>query len=433
MKANYYNNNKDNKEQLNPVLAPQNVSYQHAYSLLTVWAAFAFAVILGFSRLSYGLLLPTIRADLSGSYGSYGLVGTANFVGYLLGTLATPVLLTRYSNRIRLNLGALLAMSVAMMASSTSFDLWQLGWWRLVVGFFSALATVLTMALMLERVLPDERGRASGLVWMGGSCGTVVSGLLAPAVISLGASWSWRIVWVLMGLVGLVAALGLRRVILASPPPPTVTAIKNVESEVSAQPRKLGAIIAELFQPQGLLLLTIAYFGFGFGYIIYSTFFIPLLVQQGLPALWAGLVWSVLGAAGIIGNLIWGRAIDRWPNGYTLAATLFVGMLGALSVLTTTLSLEVVGAILTGLSFLGPPLVVTVLLKKVVPAQDYTSSFSFLTAVFALGQISGPLVGGTVVDASGLVAGIGITALVMGISTFFGIGYALVQKKSSLG
>ncbi|MBV9231128.1 MAG: hypothetical protein JOZ18_17590, partial [Chloroflexi bacterium] len=66
--------------------------YKPASSALTWWAAASFAAIVGFSRISYGLLLSSIRADLRGAYSLYGLVNTANFVGYLLGTLALPLL-----------------------------------------------------------------------------------------------------------------------------------------------------------------------------------------------------------------------------------------------------------------------------------------------------------------------------------------------------
>ncbi|QBD77638.1 YbfB/YjiJ family MFS transporter [Ktedonosporobacter rubrisoli] len=55
-----------------------------AASPLTWWAAGLMATILGFSRLSYGLLLPALRTSLLGSYSLLGLIGTINFAGYLL-------------------------------------------------------------------------------------------------------------------------------------------------------------------------------------------------------------------------------------------------------------------------------------------------------------------------------------------------------------
>ena len=191
-------------------------AYQRAYSSLTGWAAASFAVTLGFSRLSYGLLLPALRANLHGSYTLFGRVGTANLAGYLLGTLLVPLLVARFRNRIRLNTLMTLAMSTAMIASATSLTVTQLGLWRLLVGIASAPATVLTLTLTFARIAPAERGRASGMIWMGGAVGVVASGLVAPFVVVAGASPAWRVVWVVMGGIGVVAALGLRRALRAS-------------------------------------------------------------------------------------------------------------------------------------------------------------------------------------------------------------------------
>ncbi len=117
-------------------------SYQHAISWLIAWAAFALAALLGFSRLSYGLLLPALQLDLGSSFSVLGALATVNFAGYLLGTLVVPILLTRAQNRARLNLLALFATNLLMIVSASSFTIWQLSIWRLQIGFFSAIATI---------------------------------------------------------------------------------------------------------------------------------------------------------------------------------------------------------------------------------------------------------------------------------------------------
>src|SRR3989442_8095089 len=183
--------------------------YEPASSALTWWAAASFAAIIGFSRISYGLLLPSIRADLRGAYSVYGLVSTANFVGYLLGTLVIPLLIARYRDLLKLNSGALLLMNGTIIASALSFNLLQLSVWRFLIGFFSSVALVLTLSLTLERVRPEERGRASGIVWMGASLGEVISGLIAPPILSMGSSLACRLVWIAMGVSGIAAVFGL--------------------------------------------------------------------------------------------------------------------------------------------------------------------------------------------------------------------------------
>ena len=168
-------------------------SYQHAISWLIAWAAFALAALLGFSRLSYGLLLPALQLDLGSSFSVLGALATVNFAGYLLGTLVVPILLTRAQNRARLNLLALFATNLLMIVSASSFTIWQLSIWRLLIGFFSAIATILTLTLTLERIYPQERGLASGLMWMGAAFGLVFSGVIAPLIISCDRTQSFAI------------------------------------------------------------------------------------------------------------------------------------------------------------------------------------------------------------------------------------------------
>ena len=67
------------------------------------------AVSLGVTRFAYGLLLPPMRADLGWSYTLAGAMNTANALGYLLGALATPVLLRRQAPGRLLLGGAVLA------------------------------------------------------------------------------------------------------------------------------------------------------------------------------------------------------------------------------------------------------------------------------------------------------------------------------------
>jgi len=425
-----------------------------AYGALTAWAAVTFAVVLGFSRLSYGLLLPALRADLHGSYGTFGLIGSVNLAGYLLGTLAIPLVVARYRDRARLNTLALLAMSAAMIASATSRDVAQLGAWRLLVGVFSAPATVLTIALTLERVAPAERGRAAGMIWMGGAAGVVVSGLVAPLVVGTGASPAWRAVWAAMGAVGLVAAWGLRCGLRATTAPATA-ARREPEAARRADPGAQGesgrlvevqrdghghghghgeegqegvlATLADLLRPRGTLTLTLAYVAFGCGYVIYFTYFIALVAHQGLPALFAGLVWSAIGVVGAVSALLWGRAIDRWPTGFTLAAALTMGAVGALGV--GGLATDCIGALLMGACFIGTPTMVTALLQRAVPAARYTVSLSFLTMAFALGQMVGPSIGGVVADAHGLATGTASAAAILALAALLAAAYGLVQRR----
>ncbi len=403
--------------------------YQRVTGPLTWWAAFSFAAILGFSRLSYGLLLPALRANLGGSYSIYGVLGTINFVGYLLGTLTMPFLLPRIRNRLAFNTLAVLAMNITLIAAASSFNTWQLGLWRLLTGFFSAIATVLVMALTLERIAPHERGKASGLIWMGGAAGILLSGLIAPLVVSAGSGLGWRLAWIIMGIAGCVASPGFYFSLRTLPPLQTLLTPPQASGELPQARPRLWTVLRQLFQPRRQLYLSLAYFGFGCGYIIYFTYFIALVEQQGVPALLAGFIWAAIGLAGVLSSWLWGSAVDRWPTGLVLAVPLALGAIGSLSVLTHSMPWEYIGAALVGLtSFIAPPLTVTALLKRVVTDEHYAATFSTLTALFAIGQLLGPLIAAFVIARNGLAVGTATSALMLGAGAAFACLYSIMQR-----
>ena len=110
-----------------------------------LWLALALslgaAVSLGITRFAYALLLPVMREDLAWSYTLAGAMNTANALGYLLGAIATPWLMRRWSASTVLLTGSALA-SVFMAASGFFTDAVPLLLQRLLAGAASALVFV---------------------------------------------------------------------------------------------------------------------------------------------------------------------------------------------------------------------------------------------------------------------------------------------------
>ena len=131
------------------------------------------------------------------------------------------------------------------------------------------------------------------------------------------------------------------------------------------------------------------------------------------------------------GGLFWGRLTDIWLNGFVLATTLAIGAVGTLAVLSGQLLLELVGAALVGSILFSPPSITTVLLKLAVPANQYTSSFGILVAIFAVGQLLGPVASGFLVDNFGLQIGTASSGIVLGLGVILALIFAFVQKPAS--
>ncbi|MFB9327922.1 YbfB/YjiJ family MFS transporter [Paenibacillus aurantiacus] len=384
-----------------------------AMNWITLWASLLFVVILGFSRLSYGMFLPGIQRVIGGSYGQLGILGTVNFIGYLVGTLCLPPLITRYPARtVIMNWITCLLLGITLIGSATSDHVIELGLWRFAIGWLSAFATVFVLSIALDAVRPAERGAASGLIWLGGSAGILATGLFAPLTIDPSHLQGWRYAWAIMGVFGIMAACGFA---LVSRTRGNELACSQNGSK--PQEKEVEPVHRLLWNPKKLLFLIASYFFFGAGYIVYFTYLIPYLVSKGIPSLYAGLIWSGIGFAGLFNGWIGGKAIDRWPSGYTLASGLTLGTIGVCGVTANNMLFTVLGAAMIGLvSFITPPLMTTALLRRHVPHRAYASCLSLATAVFAAGQIFGPLVGGVVVERYGLQFGVASSAIFMAIA-----------------
>lgn len=397
-----------------------------AFSWITLWASLLFVVILGFSRLSYGLFLPGIQREIGGSYSQLGLLGTVNFIGYLVGTLCLPPMISKFpEHKVVINRLSCFLLGLAMIGSSFSQHVVQLGLWRFAIGLFSAFATVLVLSIAMDAVRATERGVASGLIWLGGSAGILVTGLFAPLTIEPSHLQGWRYAWALMGVFGVITAFGFEFVTL-----------KKRSSSIIRSPsvhyHEAENVYSFLLNPKKLLFLIASYFFFGWGYIIYFTYLIPYLVSKGVPSLYAELIWSTIGFAGLFNGWIGGKAIDRWPSGYTLAFGLGLGTIGVIGVTASSLFVTAIGAVIVGMvSFITPPLMTTALLRRQVSDHLYSKCLSVATAFFASGQIIGPIVAGIGVDIFGLQFGVASSAIFMAIAAVLAGLYGQLQKKRS--
>ena len=167
-----------------------------------LWLALALslgaAVSLGITRFAYALLLPVMREDLAWSYILAGAMNTANALGYLLGAIATPWLMRRWSASTVLLTGSALA-SVFMAASGFFTDAVPLLLQRLLAGAASALVFVSggLMAARLGAQSPQRAGLLLGLYYGGTGWGIAASALGVPLVLQAaqgvahGWAWAW--------------------------------------------------------------------------------------------------------------------------------------------------------------------------------------------------------------------------------------------------
>ncbi|MEO7055914.1 MAG: YbfB/YjiJ family MFS transporter [Caldimonas sp.] len=370
--------------------------------------ALASAVSLGFGRFAYGLLLPSMRADLVWSYFTAGAMNTVNAAGYLAGALVAPAALRKWTA------GQVLAISTAatalMLAAhglvATDAALYVL---RTLVGVVSALSLV-SGAVVAARVAshePPPRSRAVpvglvlGLYYGGTGLGIVATAAVVPMLMGGDRVHPWQPSWIGIGAVAMVASAVVARVVRD----PGDGALASGASQPRHEPLPLRAFLPSL----------VAYGMFGLGYIGYMTFVVTLLREQQLRPVVIDVFFAMLGFAVVASSWIWARMLQRFRGGESMAV--LNGLLAVATVVpvVSTAPMAVFASgLLLGAVFLSLVASTTALVRHNLSPPQWAAGIAAFTVVFAAGQIIGPVLVGLVADRfGGLRPGLAVSALAL--------------------
>ena len=370
--------------------------------------ALASAVSLGFGRFAYGLLLPSMRADLAWSYFTAGAMNTVNAAGYCAGALAAPAALRRWPA------GRVLAISTAATALTlaahglvaTDAALYLL---RALAGAVSALSLV-SGAIVAARVAglappPGSRGVPVGLVlglYYGGTgLGIVVTAVVVPVSLGSDGLHPWQLPWIGIGAIALLASAAVARVVRD----PGDARASSGTPAPRREPLPLRAFLPSL----------VAYGMFGLGYIGYMTFVVTLLREQQLRPVVVDAFFAMLGFAVVASSWIWARMLQRFRGGESMAV--LNGLLAVATVIpvTSTAPLAVFASgLLFGAVFLSLVASTTALVRHNLPPPQWAAGIAAFTVVFAAGQIVGPVLVGLVADRfGGLGPGLAVSAFAL--------------------
>lgn len=369
------------------------------------------AVALGLSRFSYGLLLPPMRDDLGWSYLLAGAMNTCNALGYFLGALATPALLRRMGTWRLLMAGSVLA-SIFMLLSGFVSDTTALFLQRVCAGAASAFVFVAggVLAARLGSLQGERAGFIIGLYYGGTGFGIALSALLVPATLSSaqlhGAAHGWQSAWLALGIACLLA-----------------TALMALPAKSIGEARLMQGQ-AQRFSSTDFACGLAAYFMFGAGYIGYMTFVVALLKQQGMSPQLITVFYTLLGLAVVASSRIWARMLDRNKGGQSLAIlNALLGLATLIPALTSAAPFIFLSGLVFGAVFLSVVASTTALVRHNLPPESWPAGISAFTAVFAFGQIAGPVLVGWIADGqAGLERGLVASSVLLLIGAALAMG-----------
>lgn len=349
------------------------------------------AVTYGLARYGYGLYLPQFRGEFGLSAGIAGVVGAGSYLGYCgAALLARRLTGAGLARRTLWLAGGSAALGCLLVAVAPSAPVLAVG--AVLAGSGSGAATPAMVAAVAATVPGPGEPRAQGIVNSGTGAGVVVGGLL---VLAIPAAWRWS--WVGFAVAAVLVTWEADRRTRWAPDP-------------DGRP-DAGAPFRGLARP--LVAAVVA----GAGCAGVWTFGRDLMTVDGdLPARVTGLLWCVLGAAGLVGGLS-GVLVQRvgvrgaWLSSVVVAA----GGTALLAAYPSVVGLAALALGLFGAAFVALSGVLIAWGARRVPAAPAAAAAVLFVGLTA-GQAVGAVLLGALTGTTGTPAAFGAGAAVLVLS-----------------
>jgi predicted MFS family arabinose efflux permease len=339
--------------------------------LIRLLASFiALMMAMGIGRFALTPQLPHLLSEGQIDLTAAGLIAAANYLGYFVG--AVDAMFSRRPEQVRRRLLGGLWLCVLLTLAS----FWANGFWshlllRFGTGVASAWVLVMITALSQPLAAAAGRPRLGALVFAGPGLGIFLTGLLALGSNLLGQTSAT--LWLVYAGVGLVMLLGILPLLPQSATTATVVPTATTSGN------------------QGIARLGVIYGLYGLGYIIPATFLSQMANAQFHGQWQADLFWPCFGLASAIGVVLVSLRRQR-PDGtrHWLMATLWLQAAGVFACLLGSGPGLALGVILCGTPFLACMQLVMQRSRELAPHAAQRNA-GLLTACFAVGQLTGPL------------------------------------------
>ncbi|MBQ0868099.1 MFS transporter [Streptomyces smyrnaeus] len=238
-------------------------------------------------------VLPQIADDLNVGVPAAGQLVTVFAVVYALGAPTLAVVCARLPRRTVTAAGLALFV-VANVAAALAPGYWWLMAARVVAALCAAVVTAAAFATAAAGAPQGAQGRYLGVV-TAGMTAALFTGV--PVGSWLGGAFGWRATFWLIAAVGAVAALGVAATAPAVP---------------GGEPAPLRRRLAPLREPAVLRMVAVTFLAASGGLMFYT--YLGAYTAEVASGSWGLLSFLLflVGAAGLAGALLAGRATDAW-------------------------------------------------------------------------------------------------------------------------
>ena len=356
----------------------------------------------GFGRMSYSVILPSMKEGLLLDYTQVGLIATGNFIGYLCLAVIGGFLAARFGVR-KVAFVSLLIMGVSLFLTGFAESFGFAFFMRLITGMGNGASYVPMMALPAAWFVARKRGFATGIVAAGIGIGLSISGLILPYFITTHGSAGWRYAWHVMGAIVFVLSFVCYAFLRDHPKEKGLLPYGGGE-EIKAGPKvTLFSAWKDVAGEKEIWKLGAVYFMYGFSYIIYLTFFVAFLSKEmGLSPKSAGGIFALLGFFSIFCGVAWGGISDVLGRRYgAMLAYLTLALSYVIMVFWKTPVGFYLSAVIFGITAFSIPAIMAAAAGDAVGGRLAPAGLGFITLFFGIGQAFGPYVAGIIKDTTG--------------------------------
>jgi len=366
----------------------------HMPPLVRIFASvLALIVAMGVGRFALTPQLPHLIAEGQVDLTGAGLIAAANYLGYLVGALDALYAASPRRARQRL-IGGLWACVAITLMSALGHGLWAHAILRFAAGVASAWVLVVLTSAASQLAVQAGKAHWGGLIFTGPSIGVLITGLVALGMNLHGQNSST--LWLAYGVIALALAAIAQPLIPMPQTPPPVPAGSDGKRH-----RSFYALLG-------------AYTLVGAGYIIPATFLSQMAASRFHGQWQADLFWPAFGLIATAGVLLVAfRKPTPGSTGRWLIGALWLQAAGVLACLFPGMTGLALGVALCGGPFLAGMLLVMQYARELDP-HGHARNVGILTAGFAVGQLSGPLIAALSSHFSGgLQAALGVACAAM--------------------
>ncbi|MBT2733470.1 YbfB/YjiJ family MFS transporter [Bacillus sp. ISL-7] len=344
--------------------------------LFLIGGILSLIIAMGIGRFAYTPILPLMQKDLSFSNTVAGYIASSNYAGYLLGAILAGAIPLKQYRTISLRICLIVSiLTTAIMGLTYSHFLWYV--LRFLSGVSSAYVLVLASGIVLDKLASINKTSWSGLFYGGVGLGICLSSLFIP---SLNHLYQWEGTWT-----GLAVVSGILAFFVW---------IWLDDNSNAVEKKAKQQIFAEVPPTKWLLWLIIAYGLEGLGYIVTGTFIVSIAEKTSYFHKGATLVWMMVGLAAIPSCLIWSLLAKKWGFVKSLVLAMALQALGmAMPAFWSSKTSFIISALLFGATFMGITTLVTTMGRQMNPSNS-GRTIGILTAIYAIGQLIGPILAG---------------------------------------